>query len=113
MELEVFLLGPPLGFEPPPLPFVEAADFLLLVSCNFLFEAADDVFRLFEERLDSIVGTGGGALVSPLLPLEQAVIKKNQFELNLQSDLDLSKPKSAYFHTMNSTKGFPQDSFVS
>lgn len=73
MELEVFLLGPPLGFEPPPLPFVEAADFLLLVSCNFLFEAADDVFRLFEERLDSIVGTGGGALVSPLLPLEQAM----------------------------------------
>lgn len=51
-----------------------AADFLLLLvwsPCNFFVEAAEDVFRLLEERLDSVVL--GTAFVSPLLPLEQAM----------------------------------------
>lgn len=49
-------------FPVAPLPFVVPPIFLL-ISCNFFDEAV--LFRLLEERLDSVVGTA-----SPLLPFE-------------------------------------------
>lgn len=67
------VVPPPL--EPDP---ADPADFLLLLllvwlsPCSFFVEAAVDVFRLLEERLDSVVILGT-AFVSPLLPLEQAM----------------------------------------
>jgi len=68
--------GPPLlPFVVPLEPDPAADDFLLLLvwsPCNFFVEAAEDVFRLLEERLDSVVELGT-AFVSPLLPLEQAM----------------------------------------
>ena len=49
-------------FPVAPLPLVVPPIFLL-ISCNFFDEAV--LFRLLEERLDSVVGTA-----SPLLPFE-------------------------------------------
>lgn len=51
-------------FPVAPLPFVVPPIFLL-ISCNFFDEAEEELFRLLEERLDSVVGTA-----SPLLPFE-------------------------------------------
>ena len=52
----------PPPFPVAPLPFVVPN--FLLISCNF-FDEAEELFRLLDERLDSVVGTA-----SPLLPFE-------------------------------------------